>query len=98
MMDRRIPLSYEWQPKLPTMLRAADKTEYRFPTFGLWLADHAKDCDSIMRTGTLGRNHCKSLWRWLGRTDRPPKKLWVFVDKAKLEELLQEAEAQLNDR
>jgi hypothetical protein len=30
---------------------------------------------------TLSRKQCKALWRWLGRDDKPPHKLWVMLNR-----------------
>ena len=80
--------TYEWQPTLPVKLVAADKREFYFPTVGTWLADQAKRDPKVFKNSTLNRKQCKDLWRWLGRKDQPPSKLWVYISREAIDRVL----------
>ena len=72
-------LTYQWQPEIRVMLVDAKRNEYEFPTVGIWLAEQG---DSIFESdGVLSRSQCRALWRWLGRTDKPPTKLWIALNR-----------------
>lgn len=94
--DDRLPRSHAhalhlwWDPALPVMLHDADKNEYQFPFLGVWLAEKIKEDDTITGRSFLNRKQCRELWRWLERTDPPPTKLWIFVNRAKFEAIFPE--------
>jgi hypothetical protein len=79
-------LYYDWKPDLRVKLVTKDKREYEFPMVGKWLA--VQRDSSFFATGTLNRRQCKALWRWLGRTDEPPPKLWIFLNREDFEKML----------
>ena len=76
MEHRNIQYKYEWLPKIRVKLVDAEQREYDFPHVGHWLADNL-----TLATNTLSRSQCRELWRWLGRDDKPPTKLWVMLNR-----------------
>ena len=72
-----VRLTYDWQPEIRVLLIDAKKNEYHFPAVGIWLAEQG---DSVFESNVLSRSQCRALWRWLGRIDRPPTKLWVMLN------------------
>ena len=76
MEHRDIICTYEWMPEIRIKLVARDKREFDFPQVGRWLAENAD-----FSKNTLSGKQCKALWQWLGRTDKPPAKLWVMVNR-----------------
>ena len=81
-------IEYEWIPNLRTMLVADDGREFEnLFNVALELFDEKKwslDIDS------LNRRQCRELWEWLGRTDKVPKRLKIFVNTEDLDRLFPE--------
>jgi len=76
MEHRNVQYKYEWMPSIRIKLVDAKQREYDFPLVGRWLAEH-----HTLAVNTLSRKQCKALWRWLGRDDKPPHKLWVMLNR-----------------
>ena len=68
-------IEYEWRPMIRVILKAPDGTEYEFPTSGKWIALNMKEMSDF-----LDKAQCKALWQWLGRSDKPPKKLTILLN------------------
>jgi len=76
MEHRNVQYKYEWMPSIRIKLLDAKQREYDFPLVGRWLAEHHS-----LAGNTLSRKQCRELWRWLGRDDRPPHKLWIMLNR-----------------
>jgi hypothetical protein len=81
-------IEYTWTPHLRTMAIAEDGR--RFPDIinaaMEWL-DEQPWWSGVFLQGTLNRRQCRLLWDYLGRTDKVPKRLALFVNREDLERL-----------
>jgi hypothetical protein len=76
---------YEWVPSLQTLAVADDGRKFlNLINAALeWLDEQPW----WSFQGTLNRQQCRELWQWLGRTDKVPKSLRIFINRQDLERL-----------
>ena len=90
-MDSMNMTELEWVPNLRTKLVADDGREFEnIPAWIEWFDETESKGDrlQIFRTkGYLNRRQCRSLWQWLGRTDRVPKRLDIYFKMEDLDRL-----------
>jgi len=79
---------YEFEPTIRVLMVTDDKTEYEFPgAFGLWAEDELNSSERLrlFKRGWLNTKQCRQFWQWLGRTDKPPRRLWVYLHRKDLD-------------
>jgi hypothetical protein len=79
-------IDYEWVPNLRTMAIAEDGREFPnlFNAAMDWMEEKAP---GVLLNGELNRRQCRELWQWLGRTDKVPKRLQIFINSEDLKRI-----------
>jgi hypothetical protein len=79
-------LEYKFIPNVRTAFTTKDGLEFDLPAvWGEWLDQlPPADQESIWQQGALNRKLCRSLWKYLGRTDPVPRLLYIFVNSEDL--------------
>jgi hypothetical protein len=80
---------FPWTPKIRTRLIASDRRQWLDLPFGDWLAEDCNEADrhQIMTSDCLTKQQCRAFWDYMGRTDKPPKRLWIYLWRADVDEL-----------
>jgi hypothetical protein len=72
-------ISYQVIPNLRSKFVADDGREFDMHAAWEWFDGEPDRWRQLFfGSGVLNRSQCRSLWRWLGRTDPVPKRLEVF--------------------
>ena len=82
---------FKANPLLRSKFIASDGREFDLPAAFEWL-DGRKMWAKLYNGDTLKAQQCRDLWAWIGRTDKPPKRLTIYVCKEDLERLLPQPE------
>jgi hypothetical protein len=87
-----VTLKYQFVPNIHTRFIADDKREFQFDMiFGLWLDTlSSTERDAVFESSCLNRKGCRAFWTWLGRKDRVPKKLWIYVLSEDIDRMIAE--------
>jgi hypothetical protein len=87
--DEKMPIEYEWVPNLQTLAVADDGREFLNLINGAleWLEEQPWWNKVGLQTEILNRRQCRELWQWLGRTDKVPKSLRIFVNRKDMERI-----------
>lgn len=74
-------VEYEWVPNLRSKAIADDGREFD-NLLNMVAFEYLDTQKNWMETGIIDCRQCRGLWKWLGRTDKPPKRLTLFVNRA----------------
>jgi hypothetical protein len=80
--DPNIKLSYVWRPSIRTRFIGEDGREWFDLRLGLWLEVLSpEDREAVAKSEYLNRKQCRAFWKYLHRTDRAPKQLWIYLNR-----------------
>lgn len=72
---------------LSVLLVADDGREFRLAEFNDWFTGLSKRAQEFIITeGYINDAGCEVFWEWLGRSDDPPRRVTVFIDRNELEQ------------
>jgi hypothetical protein len=74
-------------PHIRIALVADDGRQFELPLAlpEWWNTLDDAEVSRIMRRSWLNRNQCSRFWKWLGRNDKVPKRLSIFLNSDDLE-------------
>lgn len=79
----------KYVPTLRNKFVASDKREFDLPAAMDWISER-RLWKQLFLGKHLSSKQCKALWKWLGRTDNPPKALTILVCREDVDNLLRE--------
>ena len=82
-------IEFTWEPNLRTLAVAEDGREFLnlINAAMEWLEEQPWWKGIMIKRDTLNRRECRALWEYMGRTDKVPKQLKIFINSEDLKRI-----------